>query len=87
MVPASALVLWPPLCEGPGVRVSRVSITVATEAQPKRGLSRSPLPSPAGKGNAHSRAFRELVKLHRISSGRKPRVYFKRFQHPRQLWL
>lgn len=37
MVPASALVLWPPLCEGPGVRVSRVSITVATEAQPKAG--------------------------------------------------
>lgn len=54
---------------------------------PRRGLSHSPLPSPAGKGNAHSRAFRELVKLHRISSGRKPRVYFKRFQHPRQLWL
>lgn len=34
---------------------------------PRRGLSCSQLPSPAGKGNTHSRAFRELVGLHRMS--------------------
>lgn len=36
-MPVSALALWPPLDEGPGVHVSRISITVATEAQPKAG--------------------------------------------------
>lgn len=37
LVPVSALALWPPLCEGPVIHVSRVSVTVATEARPKAG--------------------------------------------------